>query len=609
MENAAIVTTVHALLNTYTREIFTAECHRFVEVECGMPVGAANDRSWNDCYDFLVEYLPKDKKYGDFHLVFEYMMPESMKRADVLLLTKEQVIVLEFKQKREIKKDDISQAAGYAQSIHNYHYITSKRNMVVKPYMVYTLGVSEGRKDIVPVLQASNFEQELIKILDNQEAMTHEECDEWIMSPFYPLKNLADATLQLFRDGELPNIKTIREGDIQETLNAINSVIDDNRYAKSIIFVTGVPGAGKTLVGLKTVYDHAISGMALNPIYLSGNDPLVDILQKTLSANHIDRDGESYIQPMKNFKRLAYGDRVPLNNIIVFDEAQRAWDTDRQRPGETEATLLLKIADRIAERHGKVTLICLIGEGQAIHLNEETGMPIWSAALNGRNDWNTFIPEKFQDLFSSVPNCIVKPELFLNTSIRNDFIDVSPWVEAILKLDLAEAKRLYQEMIKQGFGCWYFTKKEKIQPCIEFIMRNHPGSHTGLVVSSHFDRFSRNLFGPQYRGSYVRANEAYQWYTKESYTLTRAASEFLIQGIELEYPIVTFVGDYYINNGEWTIDPNTTDPGLNDLRTVIENVYRVLLTRSRKGMYLYIPDIPKMKETIIWFKSLLSIDE
>ena len=151
-----------------------------------------------------------------------------------------------------------------------------------------------------------------------------------------------------------------------------------------------------------------------------------------------------------------------------------------------------------------------------------------------------------------------------------------------------EAKRLYQDMLKQGFSCWYFTKKEKIKPCIDFIMTNHPGSHTGLVLSSHFDRYSRNLFGPQYRGSYVRANEAYQWYTNESYTLTRAASEFLIQGIELEYPIVAFVGDYYIKDGEWTIDPNTTDPGLNDLRTVIENVYRVLLTRSRKGMYLYI---------------------
>ena len=108
---------------------------------------------------------------------------------------------------------------------------------------------------------------------------------------------------------------------------------------------------------------------------------------------------------------------------------------------------------------------------------------------------------------------------------------------------------------------------------------------------------------------YVKANEAYQQYTNESYTLTRAASEFLIQGIELEYPIVAFVGDYYIKDGAWTIDPQTTDPGLKDLTTVIENVYRVLLTRSRKGMFIYIPDIPKMRETIKWFSSLLSINE
>lgn len=609
MENAAIVTTIHELLHVYTKEQFTDECHAFVENECEMPVDMANDRSWDDCYVFLAANLPKDDKYRDFHLVFEYMMPESMKRADVLLLTQKKVIVLEFKQKAEIKKDDISQAAGYGQSLRNYHYITSKRNMEVLPFMVYTLCVPAGRKDIVPILQTSSFEQEIKSILDDQEPMTQTECEEWVKSPFHPLKNLADATLQLFRDGDLPNIKTIRDGDIQDTLNTINHVIDEPHYTKSIIFVTGVPGAGKTLVGLKTVYDHAHSGEELSPIYLSGNDPLVDILRKTLSANHIDRDGESYIQAMKNFKRLAYGDRVPLNNIIVFDEAQRAWDTDRRMPNETEASLLLKIADRIAEQHGKVTVICLIGEGQAIHLNEETGMPIWSAALKDRNDWNVFIPERFQELFTSVPNYIVKPDLFLNTSIRNDFIDVIPWVEAILRLDLVEAKRLYNDMLKQGFNCWYFIKKDRIKPCIEYVKRTFPGSHTGLVVSSHYDKYSRNLFGPQYRGSYVKANEAYQWYTNESFMLTRAASEFLIQGIELEYPIVTFVGDYYIKDGAWTIDPQTTDPGLKDLTTVIENVYRVLLTRSRKGMFIYIPDIPKMRETIKWFSSLLSINE
>lgn len=164
-------------------------------------------------------------------------------------------------------------------------------------------------------------------------------------------------------------------------------------------------------------------------------------------------------------------------------------------------------------------------------------------------------------------------------------------------------------MLKQGFNCWYFTGKEQIKHYIEYIIRTYPGSHTGLVVSSHFDKYSRHLFGPQYRGSYVKATEAYQWYTNESYTLTRAASEFLIQGIELEYPIVAFVGDYYIKDGKWTIDPQTTNPGLKDLRTVIENVYRVLLTRSRKGMLIYIPGIPKMRETIEWFSSLLSIDE
>jgi len=103
--------------------------------------------------------------------------------------------------------------------------------------------------------------------------------------------------------------------------------------------------------------------------------------------------------------------------------------------------------------HGKVTIVCLIGDGQAIHVHEETGMCIWASALAGHNDWNVYIPERYADLFNSSPCCSPLPELMLDTSIRNDFIDVSPWVEAIIDLDFDKAKNLYQEMLGKGVKC------------------------------------------------------------------------------------------------------------------------------------------------------------
>lgn len=608
MNNAAITVTIGKFRSEYTQKRFTEECHNFIEHTCGYPVSDLNDRSWDDCYNFLSKYLPTENQYQNFHIVFEFLMPDSLKRVDVLLLTQNKVVALEFKEKREIRKNDIAQVAGYRQSISHYHYLTEENDMTVSAYLVYTPGDPNGRHDLVDVLHPKNFTQTLKKCLSGETPMSKIACDQWVASPFHPLKNIAEATLQLFRDGDLPNIKSIHEGDIKDTLDYIYHVIDNPDRQKNILFVSGVPGAGKTLVGLKTVYDHGRPDEKFNPIYLSGNDPLINILQNTLSVNHLDLEGSSYIQSMKNYKRRVGDSTPPLNNIIVFDEAQRAWDMDRMEPGQTEATLLLRIGDRIAECYGKVTIICLIGDGQAIHKNEETGMTLWIDALADpdRGDWHVYVPENYGSLFRGTPNFRIASELMLNISIRHDFIDVSPWIEAILDLDLNSARSIYQEMLKKGFQCWRFRDKAKLPDLVQYIQNNFPGSHTGIVVSSHMK--GQSYFGPQYRGSYIKAGEAYSWYMNEGPQLTRGATEFLIQGIELEYPIIAFVGDYYIQNGRWVLDQGAYfDREIRDRNTIIRNVYRVLLTRSRKGIFLYFPQDPKLDETYQWFVSMLQI--
>ncbi len=609
MGNSALTVTIEKFRNEYTKERFKQECHDFVSADCGLPVGDSNDRSWYDCYDFLYSHLPTEPEYQNFHIVCEFVMPDSLRRVDVVILSKNKVLSLEFKEKNQILKDDVAQAARYGQSISHYHFMTQENDMSVLSYLVYTPGDPNGRHDLIDILCPSNFNQTVKAALAGETPMSDEECETWVASPFHPLKNIAEATLQLFRDGELPNIKSIREGDIKDTLDMINRVIDNPDIAKSILFVSGVPGSGKTLVGLKTVYDHGRSDKELSPVFLSGNDPLVNILQLTLSTNNVDREGESYIQQMKIFKKNARNtDTVPAHDIIVFDEAQRAWDKDNKEPGQTEATLLLRIGDRIADHYGKVTIICLIGDGQAIHINEETGMPIWVDALAGRDDWNVYVPETYEKLFARTSSCITVPELMLDTSIRHDFIDVSPWVEAILDLNIERARSLYQDMLARGFECWWFRDQASLERKVDYIKDNFPGSHTGIVVSSH--KSDVKYFGKQYLGSYVDAKDAYNWYMNEGPRLTRGASEFLIQGIELEYPIVSFVGDYYIRNGQWVIDPQAYfKKEIKDRKTLMKNVYRVLLTRSRKGMFLYFPLDAKLNETYQWFVDMLQIKD
>lgn len=235
-------------------------------------------------------------------------------------------------------------------------------------------------------------------------------------------------------------------------------------------------------------------------------------------------------------------------------------------------------------------------------------MTLWVDALanSDQGDWNVYVPENYGPLFRGTPNCRIASELMLNTSIRHDFIDVSPWVEAILDLDLNRARVIYQEMLKKGFQCCGFRNKTKLPGLIQYIQKNFPDSHTGIVVSSHMK--DRSYFGPQYRGSYVKAGEAYSWYMNEGPRLTRGASEFLIQGIELEYPIVAFAGDYYIQNGRWVLDQSAHfDREIRDRDTLIQNVYRVLLTRSRKGVFLYFPQNQKLDETYQWFVRMLRI--
>ncbi len=604
-KNTAICTTVAEFFATYKdASSFADACTAYVRDDCGISCDdGGNRKPWEDCYVFLQNHLDV-KRWGNFPILMEYMMPESQKRADVILLGQKQVLILECKMKNgEIAEKDITQAAGYQKSIQIYHRYTAEHNMKVSAYLTYTLEKPMGNLSVFPWVWRENFAPMLEEMLGDDIPMSMEEAMAWLHSPCDCLQHLIDAAVKLFENGELPQIKSIKDSDIQGTLDVIHQVIDQ-KSGKNIVFVTGVPGAGKTLVGLKILYDYLKQDAELDegkkkPVFLSGNDPLVNILQHALDNR--------LIMPMKDYKKNAYNQVIPINQVIIFDEAQRAWDCgDYNVPGDTEAKKILAIGDKVAKEYGTVTILCLIGNGQAIHYNEETGMPIWQEALKGREDWQVFIPDVLEPEFPEVKHQS-ESCLYLDVSIRNDFINVSPWVEAVLSADLRQANNEYRKLISQGFRLGFLYHVTQLHRFPDILAREYQDWHTGLVVSSHLNNRSHEkaIFGPQYQGSYVEATQAYKWFTEDSKNLVKGASEFLIQGIEMDWPIVALGGDYYMKNGRWTMDAAAKfDRRIKNPQEIMKNTYRVLFTRSRKGMMLYIPAEEKMQETIQWFKNM-----
>lgn len=504
------------------------EVQAFVESN-GFPVEQSQIDSWFDCFDFL-KTMFKDKEINsNLMLIFEYLLPlEGGRRPDVILLTSKKVIILEFKRKGKIYLEDQKQAIQYKQDISNYHAVTSDLDLEVSSYLVFTLDALQTGNELISILTKETFDTFIEDEIKDEKEMKVSLVEKWLQSQYTPLPSIISASKLLFETGELPQIKRIKDGDISETLSVIEQVINSKTLEKTIIFVNGVPGSGKTLVGLKSVYDNICKN--INPIFLSGNGPLVNVLQGLLSENN--NQGRALIRDMHAFKREYQKlDKVSDNQFIVFDEAQRAWDAEKTR-SKSEPEILLTIGDEIAKEHKKVTILCLVGDGQAIHTGEEKGMSLWFDAINKHNDWNVVSSSPINEInFKHY----IQSKLYLSTSIRHNFINVSPFIESILTTNLELARKLYREINQEGYFIYIVREFKKLPPFVKGLKEKRPSEHTGFFVSSKITTNQLlKISDNQVKGSFIKANEAYKWYMKDSIKLESAASEFLCQGLESE---------------------------------------------------------------------------
>lgn len=586
----------------------------------GFSVEESQVKSWRSSIRFLYEQL-YEYKHEELYIIFEYFLPlEGGRRPDVLILYQDRVIILEFKNKVVCDEDDIQQAIEYREDIKNYHKYTIEHKLKVDSYIVLTKREIDQDTNGIKVLHKNNFKQYVN--MEENKLIQKEEVRKFIESEYEPLPHILKATHDLFKEGRLPFINNIKDSEIEESYSLLKKIIFSNITSdnkKNIIFIGGVPGSGKTLIALKLLYKYnnwikdnsEYDGKA---IYISGNASLANVLQQQIGKELEDISyGKGYIKGAKDFKE-EYADpfKVVPYNIILFDEAQRAWDEKKMNmSGVTQPGLLLRICNRIYKEQGNVNIVCLIGEGQYIHEGEEDGINLWANELmNNYKDYMVHMPLEFTKYFKGVNNINPYKSLYLNTSIRNNFIDTSNFIESILKCDKEKASDELKKIKQQGFS---IKVSRKFYNCEKYVYKKgKEGLKYGIIVSSKSDtRYIKTVINKNKFTSYIDARNAGKWFLEDCTKLEIGASEFACQGLEIDLPIVIFADDYYIKKGKFFVNRPRLVRQIDKYKSpeqIMENIYRVLLSRSRKGMIIFIPNDRFLDETYNFFKDIGILD-
>lgn len=580
------------------------------------------------------------------YIVFEYNIVRMAKRIDVVLLLRKVVYSLEFKIGQTYTVDNMEQALDYALRLRNFH--KASEDLYICPILIATKEektflnpMTDGAKTIG--LQKTN-DKKLAEVLSRIDESYGEDgefdFDHWFYSAYCPSPSIIEAAVDAFNSVPVSSIARSEAG--QEGIDACVSSVDEViEYAKRekrkcLCFVTGVPGAGKTLVGLDIAAKHSSKEDSLYSVYISGNGPLVDVLQEALARAWLEggkaktkaeglRKASALIQDAYEFRNHYLNTpETPYENILIFDEAQRVWNKDKVNdfylkrkkggvatvPDASEAELAIRFMDR---HQDWAVIICLVGLGQDIH-NGETGVFGWfHAILDHYHDWEAFYsPNLFRDnvtdeaerqAIAHFPGSQERSGLHLGVSVRSFRAEkVSAFVDAVVENQPLKAKEILKDI--QDKYPIYVTRD--LETAKEWARKTKVGTERiGVIASSAAKDATVN-------GLEVPSHFYHRWPDwfllndpndeASSNSLHYSASEFNIQGLEIDYAIVHWGGDYRFENGKfipyilrskgWTkvSESNFRDSSSDEKARWICNAYRVNLTRARQGMVIYVPE-------------------
>lgn len=570
-------------------------------------------------------------------LIFEYSIPRMGKRIDNVLLYKGIVFAIEFKVgNNKYHAHAIDQVMDYATDLKNFH--EQSHHGTIVPILIATeaedcnnqIKCADDHVTNVVLCNKANLCHHITTIA-NQLAQADIDAKTWEDSLYKPTPTIIEAAQALYQGHSVSEISRSDGGaiNLSKTADAINRIIEHSKAnnTKSICFVTGVPGAGKTLAGLNIANERHKFQDEEHAVFLSGNGPLVDVLQEALARNDSEhsntkigearKKAKSFIQVIHHFRDDALSvETPPIEKVVVFDESQRAWTLEqtsnfmKTKKGivgfdQSEPNFLISIMDR---HRDWATIVCLVGGGQEINKGE-AGLPEWFEALRvNYPSWEVYTSKEiaqneytrgadFLHLVRGL-NITYIPDLHLSTSIRSFRSEhVSHFIKSLLDNNIKDAAAIYKQLSAK----YPIVVTRDLGKAKEWLRQQARGTERiGIIASSGATRLK-----PYGLCTQIQIN-ACNWFLNDkedirsSYYLEDVATEFDIQGLELDWTCVAWDANMRYD-GHWIYKQFKGTKWLNvnndDVLLYLKNAYRVLLSRARQGMVLFIPEGDSMDQT------------
>ena len=583
--------------------------------------------AWRKEIDILQDQL-RSVENGD--IAFEYTIPRMGHRIDVVCIIRGLIFLLEFKVgDSEYRKSTADQVMDYALDLKYFHELSADRYIIPisipteAPSVCNEVSFMEDKISNVLKCMKDNIGLTINSVLSSVQDQDLSIAD-WINSRYAPTPTIIEAAQAMYRNHSVKDISRNDAGahNLTATTETINQIIDDckRNHKKAICFVTGVPGAGKTLAGLNIANERHNFDVDEHAVFLSGNGPLVDILQAALAKDRSSRMGitiaeakketKSFIQIIHRFRDEALTtNNPPAEKVAIFDEAQRAWNEEsltdfmKRKKGvdafnQSEPEFLIRIMDR---HQDWAVIVCLVGGGQEIY-NGEAGIIDWFRALQKKfRNWHIYLSDKITDSEyignSSIEELLtgcsysLRPALHLGVSLRSFRSEkLAEFVKLLLDNEPSAAAAVYSELSIH----YPIILTRDLDKAKEWIRKKARGTERyGLLASSE---------GKRLRGIGIWVPSVINhvgWFLNEkdnvdsSYFLEVAASEFKVQGLEIDYSILAWDADlrrsgkgfdYFKFRGtRWNHVNNMQQ------QKYLKNAYRVLMTRARQGMIIFVP--------------------
>src|SRR6266568_2189261 len=569
-------------------------------------------------------------------IFLEFNIPRMGRRIDAVLLVGPVVFVVEFKVGEEtFDRAALDQVWDYALDLKNFHEASHPVSLV--PILIAT-GTTESApvrlhadEDKVyrpiPVHPAA-FRGVIDLALGSVAGAVLDEL-QWSRASYRPTPTIIEAARSLYAHHSVEAIATFDAGkkNLRVTSRRIEELADEAREKgrKLICFVTGVPGAGKTLVGLNIETRRREVDQPTYAVFLSGNGPLVAVLREALTRDEVARRksrgekvrkgkvGESvkaFIQNVHHFRDDALIETgPPIEHVVVFDEAQRAWNLKqtasfmlrkKRQPGfaDSEPEFLISFMDRHKDW---AVIVCLVGGGQEINTGE-AGIDAWLDAVNRRfPGWEMFISSRLTDTEYAAGRVLdivrerarteFDDSLHLAVSMRSFRAEnVSAFGKALLDCEKEQAKQAFAELAAR----YPIAITRDLAAAKQWVRSRARGTERyGLVASSKAMRLKPHAIDIRVSVDPVHYFLNDRDDTRSSYYLEDASTEFQVQGLELDWVCVAWCGDFRFNGSGWNYHDFRGDRWCNianpDNRVYLRNAYRVLLTRARQGMVVFIP--------------------